>query len=161
MKTFQDVIEDVNRNIREIKEFGLQPVTLKAPANIIEKFIEPKGTSSEGEFKTYDQYVEEYGYITEEEYETYVASFIVEYTDQLTLEGAIKWQAEAILDRLEGNIDEYYYDQLANLDRADLVEIIQKAGMATNEAVRNGFESSIFYHYLIQYMSDYDTSDYT
>lgn len=152
---FSEYVENINKSIREIKEFGLQPVTLKSPANIIEKFIEPKGTKNEGEFKTYDQYIEEYGYITEEEYQSYIRNFIGEYENQLNLTGAIKWQSEAILERLDGVLDEDYYEMVAGMDRADLIEMIQKAGMSTNEAVRSGYDSSVFYYYLIQYIDDY------
>lgn len=152
---FSEYVENINKSIREIKEFGLQPITLKSPANIIEKFIEPKGTKTEGEFKTYDQYVEEYGYITEEEYQSYIRNFIGEYENQLNLTGAIKWQSEAILERLDGVLDEDYYEMVAGMDRADLIEMIQKAGMSTNEAVRSGYDSSVFYYYLIQYIDDY------
>ena len=150
-----DILKQVNQDIKEIKEFGLQPVTLKSPANIIEKFIEPKGTSREGEFKTYEQYISEYGYISQEEYNNYVMNFIADYHSQLYLEGAIEYQAQAVLNSLEGRVSDDLLSKIETMSREDLIDLIREAGEAANEAVRNGAYSDIFYYYLEQFRDNY------
>lgn len=150
-----DIINQVNKDIKEIKEFGLQPVTLKSPANIIEKFIEPKGTSREGEFKTYEQYISEHGYISQEEYNNYVMNFIADYHSQLYLEGAIDYQVKAVIHSLEDRVSDDFMASLETMSKEDLIDLIREAGEAANEAVRNGGYSDIFYYYLEQFRDNY------
>ena len=152
---FKQILRQVNQDISEIKNFGLQPITLKSPANIIEKLIQPKGTSAEGEFKTYEQYISEYGYISEQEYSTYVMDFIADYHEQLNLKGAVDYQLKWALANLEGRVEDDVFSRIETLTKEELIRLIQMAGEDANETVRNGGYSDIFYYFIEQYLGDY------
>lgn len=152
---YEEIINIANNDIREIKEFGLQPITLKSPANIIEKLIHPKGTSNEGEFMTYSEYINKFGYISKSEFYDSILEFISNYSSQLNLEGAIDYQADIVLNKVDNKLSDDTIYHLANMDKQDLIELIRMAGYAANVAVRNGATSDVFYYYIEQYIDNY------
>lgn len=155
MSYIDNLIKGVNQSIEDIKSHGLQPITLKSPADIIEKFIEPKGTSKEGQFKTYTQYIDQYGYITEEQYESVITDFIAEYAEQFDLRGAIEYKAEETIARLEKFIPDETMSRIYEMTDDEIVKMIQWVGETTNEAKANGAMSDVFYYYLEQYLDDF------
>ena len=153
-------VYNVNKRIGRIKEAGLQPITLKSPADLIEKFIHERGTSKEGLFKTYAEYVREYGYIDRELYYNIIEDFFNVYENQLNVKGAMKYAAQRARHLLEDRYNNLDIDfDVEEISERELVDIVSKAGRETNERVKNGETSDIFYYLLEKYMDElYNTA---
>ena len=164
MTDFQKLLKNVNRRIDRIKESGLQPVTLKTPADIIEQFVEKKGTSEEGRIKTYREYLKSRGdnpIISEAEYMTKIKDFVFNYDEQLTVYGNIRYQYESALAKMligneRGQITDSLMDDLSKISKRDMIELIIRAGEETNTGViRGDYDSEQFYYLLAKYSKDY------
>ena len=172
MTDFSRKLRNLNLRIENIQKSGLQPVTLKSPADIIERFVNRKGTSAEGKIKTYNQYVRdeiksaeraktEPKIVTKEEYQSLISSFVDDYSDQLTVLGNLRYQARAIMHKMDvaiskTAIDDDLYEKLSSLKKKDLIDLIKKAGEESNQGKKDGaYGSSEFYVLINRYLPDY------
>lgn len=154
-------LRNLNRRIENIKSAGLQPITLKSPADLMERFIHEKGTGKEGTFKTYAEYTRQYGYIDEQLFYNMIEDFFDLYKGQLNVKGAKAYAAtrarELLIDRFGYSYD---IDVILDMKDKDLYDLISKVGRETNERVRNGETSDVFYYLLEEYLEDMINTSY-
>ena len=155
-KSIQDIVRQANKRIEKIKEFGMQPITLKSPANIIEKFVEPKGTSREGQIKTWAQVRLEYDGISMREYENAVREFLQgEYGGQTYVKGAFEYYKNNVVNQMtEMGYDDLEINRLEKLSKKDFISAIDYASeMASRDRIEKG-DSGSFYQYIIDYLDN-------
>lgn len=155
--SFQKKVQQANRRIERIKDAGMQPITLKSPANIIERFVEKKGTSKEGRIKSWKQVSLEYGKeITKEEYEQSIEDFLNSYYGKQTyFNEAYKYYSERIIDQLiEEGYDNEEISRLYNLPKKEFIDKINEAHEKAKNDKDSGGSSNSFYYYLFQYSDE-------
>lgn len=154
-QSFEQKLKAANIRIRRIKEAGMQPITLKSPADIIRNYVEKKGTSQEGEFKTWKQVKEKYGdKISQEEYEQAITEFLSgEYGQQTYFREAFAYYSERIITQLiEAGFEDEEISKLYNLPKRAFIEAIEKASLRAKEDKDMGGSSNSFYYYIYQYL---------
>lgn len=155
-KDFNSMIKNANKRIETIKEYGMQPITLKSPADKIRRFIEPKGTSMEGQFKTYAEVRSDNPSITREEYENVIKSFLDSpYGSQTYFSEAFKYY-EKIINQLEEieMFEEQDIKNMQKLSRREFIEMVEKAGELSNAERKEYGTSGSFYEYIYQYLEE-------
>ena len=156
--SFQKKVQQANRRIARIKEAGLQPITLKSPADLIERFVERKGTSREGELKTWAQVRLEYDNITKEEYEKSISEFLEsDYGKQTYFKEAVNYYSERIINQLiEAGYDDEDISRLYNLPKKEFIKMVERASELAKADKDSGGSSNSFYYYLFQYNDEQD-----
>lgn len=156
--SFQKKIQQANKRIERIKEAGLQPITLKSPADLIEKFVERKGTSREGELKTWGQVKSEFDNITREEYEKSITDFLEsDYGKQTYFKEAVNYYSERIINQLiESGYDEEDISRLYKLPKREFIKLVERASELAKSDKDSGGSSNSFYYYLFQYNDEQD-----
>lgn len=159
--SISQIIRNANKRIQHIKDAGMEPITLKSPANVIEKFIEPKGTSREGLFKTWSQVREEFDDITKLEWEEIMLNFLGgKYGKQTSFSDALDYNVERAELIVEMFADEDYLKKFYKLSKREKVNLIRDAGEAADFAEKNGhpYGSGYFYHYIYDYLDTKSTN---
>ena len=152
---FKD-IENINKRIRRIKDYGFQPLTIKTVSDQIKNFIHPKGISIEGEIKSYSEYtMSEESPISRDEYYEYLKDFFVEqgYGSQTYLKEVKQSYADALDHIIEEytDLDESDKNRFYRLSNSEKARLLQEWGEKANEEERRNYNSSAFYDYATQY----------
>lgn len=150
-------IKSINRRIQRIKDAGMRPVTITSAADIVERVVERKGTSKEGEFKSYKQVKLEIPSITREEYENIIKEFISsDYGKQTYYYESVNRTYQEGLARISGWSDNYQYTKefLSTLSKKDLIKFLREFGDKMEDAKRLAKESSDYTYSSNQILRD-------
>lgn len=140
-------ISNINKRIKNIKAYGLTPITLKAPANIIEKIVSPKGTSNEGLIMSYKEasfiaFNARNERLTLDEYNRSLNIFMNQYENQTYTAGAINAAYREGIKKLEWIFDKFpeFSEKVNELSEKDVVEMLNYVGnnIAEYITVRGG-----------------------
>lgn len=156
-KSIQELVRQANRRIDRIKSIGMQPVTLKSPADSIRIYIEEKGTSREGQFKTWAQIRLEHSDITIEKYEKDIKDFLLSsYGEQTTVRGSFNYYRESVINHLQESnyFEDIDVERLYRLPKQEFIELINNAHQAGAEAKDKGGSSDSFYYYIYDYLDN-------
>lgn len=160
-------ITNINKRIERIKDFGLVPITLKAPSNIIEKIVNQKGTSVEGLIMSFSEAQftassERNEQLTLDEYNKSLNIFMKYYESQTYMSGAIdqayedskrilKW-----LNKEDKNPE--LYEQIYKMDKRSVVKMLIDVGEEIDnitDSTTSGYGSDgDFYRLAYQWIED-------
>lgn len=154
-------IRNINKRIKRIKSFGLTPVTLKSPADIIEKIVNQKGTGTEGLIMTYQEAQftalhERNEQLTLEDYNDSLRTFMEGYENQTYVQGAIneayrvgkeiiKWiYNPEINKKLNDPYVSSIIERIDTLNKRELVKLLIDVGGTMEDLKKQKQETSGF-----------------
>ena len=162
-------IKNINKRIKNIKSTGITPSTVKSVASAYSDILFPKGSSREGEIKSFSQAKKDYNVrvekgeipfpveFTTEHYESQIAELIENPNIQTTVKSAIDYSYDIAIKNLSylGEVAPELYDFIKSQGKEFVLELMLGASEANKTAMKEGYASGTgFMSYLEGWLDD-------